>query len=69
MLEAWSVMCFSMQNCYGEQCENVAEPEHVPDYDTDDFCDEEQLKVTNLKDLIPEDCLEFNVPWLAEEEV
>ena len=45
------------KNCNGEQCQNVSKP---------------NLDITahnQLVDLIPEDCIEFDIPWLDEEEV
>ncbi len=51
------------KNCYGDQCENVAET------DNDDLPSEEESNTISLEDLIPEDCLQFDIPWLDEEEV
>src|SRR6218665_19439 len=48
------------KNCYGDQCENVAKT------DNDDLPSEEESNTISLEDLIPEDCLQFDIPWLDE---
>jgi len=57
------------KNCNGEQCENTAKPtSNLSDSDNGDEPDMIHPN-TELVDMIPEDVMQFDIPWLDEEEV
>ena len=49
------------KNCSGEQCENVAQLS-LTELGYDDLDVE-----SDVEDLVPDDCMQFDIPWLDEE--
>jgi 5'-3' exonuclease len=52
------------KNCHGDQCDNADVHSAVSEDD-----DDEEMVVSDIEDLFPDDCKQFDVPWLYEEVV
>ena len=53
-------------HCNGEHCGNEAKPSSIVEAECSDAEPEPEFI---LDDLVPEDCMQFDIPWLDEEEV
>ena len=59
------------KNCNGEECENATKCTNIMECENSDLDEEENTNdlAPVLEDLVPEDGLQFDIPWLDEEEV